>query len=189
MRSIEIERISNSDTVPDTIKSLYESSFPFDERRPWEATRCLINQADETYNFMIIKQSGRPIGMAVIWRFELFDYCEYLAVVHSKRGVGIGSKVLKLLLAKRKTPLVLEVEPPSQDPMTIRRIEFYKRNGFTLHEAFEYRQPPYHAEGKPLRLMLMTNGPEIDLDAVTAIIHKNVYNKSDPDIAEAVTNN
>ena len=73
--------------------------------------------------------------------------------------------------------LLLEVELPEEE-LSRRRIGFYERCGFTLH-PYEYLQPPYHAEGEPFPLRIMTSGTnsftQEDFQKCRDLIYRHVY--------------
>lgn len=64
------------------------------------------------------------------------------------------------------------------EEMAQRRINFYKRQGFTLWEK-EYQQPPYKPGDPFLPMYLMVKGDlqcDRDFEEVKRRIHKEVYN-------------
>lgn len=70
--------------------------------------------------------------------FRKFIFIDYLLVNPNTRGKGIGRKVLDDFKQTGKV-IFLEVEPPEgEDTDTVRRIEFYERNGFRKAEHIEY---------------------------------------------------
>lgn len=71
----------------------------------------------------------------------------------------------------------MEVEAPEEE-MAIRRINFYKRHGFTLWEK-PYMQPPYKPGDGYLPMLLMAYGSlecEKDFEYVKERIYREVYN-------------
>ena len=70
-----------------------------------------------------------------------------------------------------------EVEMPEEE-MAIRRINFYKRQGFTLWEK-PYMQPPYKSGDDYLPMLLMAYGDlecDKDFEQVKKCIYREVYN-------------
>ncbi len=64
-----------------------------------------------------------------------FFYVAYLAIDAKFRGLGLGSKLLALIVTQNpRAQIVLDVEPPHEDApnlaQRLRRIEFYGRHGF-----------------------------------------------------------
>ena len=65
---------------------------------------------------------------------EIF-YVAYLGIDAKFRGLGIGSRLLALIVTQNpRAQIVLDVEPPHEDApnlaQRLRRIEFYGRRGF-----------------------------------------------------------
>ena len=105
-----------------------------------------------------------------------FYYIEHFAIDPSLRNGGYGKRVLESIQTKLQGPIVLEVEEPTEE-MSIRRINFYKRLNFTLHEK-PYMQPPYRTGDSGLPMLLMTYGDidmEKDFDKVKNMLYKEVY--------------
>jgi len=67
------------------------------------------------------------------------------------------------------------VEPP-EDELSRRRVQLYRRLGFTLNDG-SYFQPPFYGNPKPLPLMLMSTRPlsASEFASTAASIHRNVY--------------
>lgn len=166
---MEFLKLNISDCEKD--KALYINSFPKDERRLWQG--IIDNLQKQEFDFYSVYSQGGFVAICAVWNFKDFVYVEYLAVDGSLRNKGIGSKILSLLKEKYAKDLVLEVEKP-ENAMAKKRIEFYKRNGFSLLEDF-YMQPPY-AEGlNELELKIMTTNPTIPFNTIKHTLHKEVY--------------
>ena len=117
--------------LPNEIKPL-EDILSMVEAGTYEIYGLFENgaEADEShYNLL---------GYATLWKkpgvpLVLLDY---LGVNAEKRNAGIGGKILGFL-KERESCLVLESEipvpgdPEDENDIRRRRIEFYKRNGFT----------------------------------------------------------
>ena len=109
-----------------------------------------------------------------------YTYVEHFAIDPAARNGGIGAEAMKQFLVFCGTPVVLEVEMPT-DEMSKRRIGFYERLGFKLDNQV-YHQPPYREGGEWLEMRLMTYG-DVDLEhsfeLVKNCLHKNVYGVKD----------
>ena len=147
--------------------SLYELSFPVDERRLYESPEhflAFLKSREGKFCAYEIMDGGSFAGFITSWEFEGYVYVEHFAVDGSMRGSGIGSEAFSLLLekaAQKGKPLILEVEMP-EDELSRRRIGFYERLGGKLRTDFEYVQPPYRKDSSPLPMRIMTWG-EIEL--------------------------
>ena len=107
-------------------------------------------------------------------------YVEHFAIDPAARNGGIGAEAMKQFLVFCGTPVVLEVEMPT-DEMSKRRIGFYERLGFKLDNQV-YHQPPYREGGEWLEMRLMTYGDvdlEYSFEQVKNCLHKNVYGVKD----------
>ena len=176
----------------DSLVRIYRESFPIDEQRPLESMAHLIADEPRYTMYAIVDTDGqrlkamsesqelridsqRPIGLLTTWEFADFIYIEPFAIAPTLRSQGYGSEALKAFIKEHSTPLILEAEPPT-DALSIRRIKFYERCGFTLHN-YPYMQPAYTKESHPVELRLMgTLATEATpLTRVTQILHHEVY--------------
>lgn len=139
----------------DNAFALYESSFPREERRDMpEQERAMKN---ENYHFDLILEGDELYGVMLYWETEDFVFLEHFTTMPQIRGRGYGARALDLLKAKNKTVL-LEIEPPV-DEMSIRRYEFYKRNGFKMNPYYHI-QAKYHLGDEDLELKVLSY-PEV----------------------------
>lgn len=121
------------------LRAAYEkdlrAAFPANELRPLDVLERLCD--DGVYEPLALFEEGVPVGYAFLWKdtdgFLLFDY---LAVSESRRGDGLGTKILQAVLQRcALAPAVFgEVEAPlgidaAQDAVICRRLGFYQRNG------------------------------------------------------------
>lgn len=157
------------------VRRIYETSFPVDERRDYDSLLQLVEQ-EEAFNLEVVYRDDVVVGFISSWHFDAWRYVEHFAVEAAVRGCGIGQEVLRRFLDSDVKPVVLEVEPPT-DATSRKRIEFYKRQGFRLHDSYRYIQPPYDPSKNPVELLLMTcNAPcDCDLDALATLLHRRVY--------------
>ena len=161
----------------DSVRCLYATSFPKEERRCFNELFQLCD--DKTVPFAVATAlcDGDFAGFITLWKFDKFLYIEHFAVVESMRGCGIGGKILENIIAKyREQPIVLEVEIPSNN-LARRRIGFYEKYGFNIWESVDYVQPPYEADGQNVPMKLMSRNiptPSFLHDCV-AVMYRNVY--------------
>lgn len=154
---------------------LYESSFPYAERRPTQQW-LLKYQSSDIFKIDAIIINGEFDGFISYWLMDSFIYVEHFATMPQCRGKGIGGCVIELFRNKVKCPIVLEVEPPADD-VSRRRIGFYKRHGFhQLSQA--YMQPSYHEGGSSFPLQIMCTDVEYAVQHFSQIvqsIYRHVY--------------
>lgn len=110
----------------DLVENLYLKSFPKEERFPfWVLEEC--SKEDNSILYAII-DNNKFIGMCYLVNCNEAYYLMYLAVEPEFRNNNYGSKILQDLKEKFKT-LFLSVDEPVDD-LSIRRKNFYLRNGF-----------------------------------------------------------
>lgn len=139
------------------VERLMQESFPLDERRAEELQRQ-VTDSEERFRCLLITDGPFRVGLITLWSFPGFTYVEHLATSPDVRNKGYGKQIMEHLSSYVPGLILLEVEPP-EDEMSRRRIGFYERCGFTLH-PYEYLQPPYHPDGAPFPLRIMTAGAE-----------------------------
>lgn len=168
---IEIKNIRSEEPLYSFIENLLISAFPIQERRDIEAQRQLTNDSSIFHNNVLIA-NGIPIGLITYWDMEIFYYIEHFAIDEKNRNKGYGQEVLNILKKTLKAPIVLEAEVPN-DEISQRRINFYQRQGFILHNI-HYLQPPYRKGDLWLPLKLMTYG-KIDMNNQYEFIKNKIY--------------
>ncbi len=158
-------------------RKLYESAFPPSERRPTDEWIYKISNEPAFTLYFIVDERQHFLGFITLWNFDDFSYIEHFATQGYVRGQGIGGRAIDMLRTlEPEKCIILEAEPP-EDPMAIRRIEFYKRHGFRLLD-YEYIQPPYSPDNVAIHLKLMTNLDNINkehIENVVATIKRHVY--------------
>ena len=175
MSLFELYRITNRNDLrlPEALR-LYTDAFPEDERRNDEDFLNILDSDDRFYCYAVSDKEGF-VGLITFWKLSDFYYCEHFAIAPGSRNGGVGGKVLQQVFKEGFAPLLCEVEPPD-DETALRRIGFYQRYGFVLHEDFDYLQPPYNAGKKSLPMQLMTFGfPEGKVKEVVNELKEVVY--------------
>lgn len=173
MKSYNLTNISTGDF--NSFYKLMCEAFPPIERRHLENQRKLLQ--NDFYKIVGYKEDNNVIAFIASWEFENFNFIEHFAVDSSYRGNGIGSKILKQYLNNHNNkPIFLEVEYPKDD-YSKRRIEFYKRLGFSLNN-YEYVQPPLEEGNELLPLKIMSYPKEFNnkqLNQFKNNVYKYVY--------------
>lgn len=181
IRLQQIKSIADKNLEP--LITLFEESFPLNERRDTDKVRSLITSSnDMIFNAIIDSESQDSLlGLMIYWKIENFYYLEYFAVFPEMRNKKIGEKALHLLkeISQGKT-LILEAEPYSDSNsndlnLSKRRIEFYQRNGFSIIEK-NYFQPAYSLdkEGLPLWILGISNDDD-NISTIIESMKKYVY--------------
>lgn len=173
---IAIRRISTEGELWHAEK-LYLESFPLPERRETSDWIEYTWNKPEFHNNVIF-HGGNIVGFISYWEFPGFVYVEHFAMNEDMRGHGLGGKALDLLLRKYNSekPVVLEVEMPA-DEVSKRRIDFYRRHGFSLRPE-QYFQPPYRKGDETMELKIMVHTPKPDsfsFDTTVSTLKREVY--------------
>ncbi len=172
--NIVITDLKDCMDMADAVRQLYIDAFPPEERRPWDKFKELL-ESEPSFDVHVVTADGAFAGFISIWSLRDVCYGEHFATLQSLRGAGIGGAVLDEILKQLPKPFVGEVEPPETSDVAKRRIGFYARHGLHTFDDYDYIQPPYSPELPSVRLLLMSNDREIDLDATTREIHERVY--------------
>ncbi|MGL4520612.1 MAG: GNAT family N-acetyltransferase [Phocaeicola sp.] len=176
---IKLRKIKTTDEKEYTfVENLLVTAFPEVERRENDAQRFYTDN-NSHFHCYIIEEEEQLIGFVNLWKFDIFCYVEHIAIDPNLRNGGYGKQLLdKIKEIAGNLPIILEVEHPN-DEMSSRRINFYKRADFTLHEL-PYIQPPYRVGGQELPLYLMSYGNinmEREYKKIKSEIHREVYNQ------------
>ena len=144
--------VPNEGPIADTVKEIYERSFPPEEQVPLPelAQGAMRDEVD----FLAWIDPSLPAGedragnvVALTFSFAFPDlfYLGFLAVDGSVRSAGYGSRILTHVRERYgDVPQLLEIEPVVREAgnyqQRVRRLRFYERNGFTVtnmltHEA------------------------------------------------------
>ena len=154
---------------PDEYEGVYEimnEAFPVDEKRTFDEEKELLSNPSFEILVWQDAKSEKIKGFITSYRMNGFRFIEHFAVGAKYRNEGIGKAVLSEL-CKADERLCLEVEPPVTE-QAVRRIEFYRRNGFSLN-PYPYVQPPISKGTNAVPLMIMTTGGEVDETEFTRI--------------------
>ncbi len=132
---------------------LYESAFPYAERRSLEEQRLIF--AHTHYRLEAWAEENRLFGFIGWWQCDAWRFAEHYAIAPEARSSGYGSRFLQEWMKESDDPVVLEIEPEIDD-ITRRRRVFYHRLGFRYNAGIDYYQLPFHRELQPLKLWLLT---------------------------------
>ncbi len=161
----------------DRVYEIMEESFPPDERRDYEAQKALLK--NKNYKIYVINDDINNDIKAFIAIYELKNiiFIEHFAVSSAYRNQGLGSVILNELLGVYDKPFCLEAEPPENE-ISIRRIEFYKRNGFSYND-YAYEQPAFSDDKRAVPLKIMSSGKVLsyeDFTDIKTVLYRDIYN-------------
>lgn len=169
--------VSTSQNLSEELEQIYKGSFPPDERRDWKKMKELLIQPKFILNQIFKDQV--LIGLITLWNLPNFVFIEHFAILEPKRGKGIGTLVLKQVIAKNPTTLIVEVEEPNTGEAR-RRIAFYERSGFSACEGIYY-QPPYALDKNKVKMLLMSFPEKIsqlNFNEIKTKIYREVYQQA-----------
>ena len=146
--------------------NLYEESFPIAERRKLEDH--LRASESEFFHPVSIWDEDQLIGIVFYWEWSSYRYIEYLAVNPELHGHGYGSQIIKKIRDSKYT-IILEIDPLINE-LSVRRLQFYERAGFTL-TPYRFMHLPYRLDGAPQELLILSY-PQM----ITKEQHKNFLN-------------
>lgn len=151
-KNMDVKKISKLEDCLD-IKKLYEENFPKKERTNFYS---LLSGLYASFKLYALYDKNTVKAFVHLNSTEDFVHINYFAVSKLYQGQGIGSQFLTWLKKKFiEKPIVLDVELENQNNNNnfdrVRRINFYKKNGFVLSNyVFEWQKelfsPMYYGE-------------------------------------------
>ncbi|WP_435951933.1 GNAT family N-acetyltransferase [Dryocola sp. BD626] len=152
---LTIKRITGTDAEWFAeVDALYESAFPFHEKREPEAKASALK--NDRYALQAWFDGEQFIGMIGAWRFDGFTYIEHLAVNGTLRAQGYGKRMLSQFLQMH--PLtILEIDPLTTE-IAHKRLRFYQSLGFCENDYAHYH-PSYHV-GTPDHDLIVLSYPQ-----------------------------
>jgi ribosomal protein S18 acetylase RimI-like enzyme len=173
---LNFHRINSvSEPLFEKLYNLYIKAFPLNERRSWDGLEHELLY-EKKFNPHALLQNNQFVGFFNYWTFEHFIYIEHFAILDHLRNQKIGSDVIEIFKKQTKLPIILEVEIPNNQ-LAIRRIDFYKRMGFSVISN-EYQQPPYEGEGVLIPMHIMCNDIEFGaqyFEMIKQTLYSKVY--------------
>lgn len=148
---METHRITDETDVfyPDFMR-LYEASFPAYERRTQAQRRRAIS--DPRFHLEAVLDAGAFAAFNAYWDFGDCTFIEHVAVDPKMRGGGVGSWILEDFFARNPKTCVLEIDPP-EDDISVRRLRFYERHGFSQTPFFI---SPIYGSGGDEKLLILS---------------------------------
>lgn len=135
---MKFEQIKSDSKYYDEIISLYERSFPVNERR--DLTPIFTDKSDDDEVLGLINNDD-VVGFVVLLNHEDITHIIYFAIEEKYRDHGYGSKIIEML--KERYPhkrILADVEEPEEDcdnyEQRVKRVNFYLRNGFVKSDVY-----------------------------------------------------
>lgn len=128
---IRLERVTKQTPELDRIKSLYQSAFPENERKP---LGLFLEEAD-CCDFVAFYEGDLYCGFAILLTWKDITHILYFAVENTLRDRGYGAQALKLLWSLRPgNRFIADIEVDdihsSNHGQRQKRKQFYLRNGY-----------------------------------------------------------
>jgi GNAT superfamily N-acetyltransferase len=147
---------------------IYESSFPFNETRPFEDIVNMLRN-DKNYHLIVSLNNNSVIGISLMYIFRSLNIglLDYMAISPSYRGQGLGKEIFNFTFEKlcsiitNGIGLLIEIQKENNlldhQEMTIRknRIGFYNKLGAKLLDKVNYLLPPIYPSNKEEEMYLM----------------------------------
>ena len=146
--------------------------FPIEEMKSKEHIEILLTDKQEIYK----KDEGPDHVLLYVERDE-FIFIDYLFVSKKSRGQGLGRKLIQKLQKRQKT-ILLEVEPVQEhDDDTLKRLRFYKREGFKHASSISYsRKSLATKENTPMEILYWPSDSSIEDEDVFNFM-KEIYSE------------
>ena len=145
--AIEAESLTFTNSLIDTrfesdLKNLYESSFPEDEKVPYDL--LLAKAKEEKISLLNVVKDDEFVGLAFVVNHLDITFLFYLAVKEEERNQGIGSSILSYINNKYKdNRVIINIEALDEKASNyderLKRKAFYERNGF-VDLAYQIRE-------------------------------------------------
>lgn len=162
---------SNEDYRADEIFSSYCNAFPEDERRCEEQFRFLFRK--DKVKVVSILDGLKNVGYMICWELSNFVFVEHFEIYSEFRSQKFGSEAIRELF-KNYSKIVLETEPENLDEISKNRVDFYRKNGFSVVDE-NYIQPAYEDGKNAVPLWLLANYTPENSDLLRDEIYDTVY--------------
>lgn len=130
---VRLEAVAPDSPYKNALEAINEEAFPECERVSLD--ELFATGKDGNLEIVGIFAGKTPVGFFVVRKFGLLRYLAYFAVDSARRGCGVGSTALRMLMKRYEgCQLVTEFEAPDEssenNEIRLRRRGFYLRSGF-----------------------------------------------------------
>ena len=148
-KELIFKRVDRTVEDLETIRGLYDRSFPDNERIPFD---WLLKSKDPLQEMCAAYEDKMFVGMYYLYFKDELIYLSYICVMEELRDLGYGSKILSKIkdryLDRRIVIDIEEVREGDKDhEHELKRRAFYLKNGFFSTEIF------YHIYGVDYELL------------------------------------
>lgn len=152
------------------VKKLYLEAFPQEERLPF-FRMVLLSMLKPSVKLLSYYDGNRFSGFTFTVEMDSFLYINYIAVCPNMRSHGCGKSMVDLLNQRHPKPQLCEVKLPTEGdpeyPKDLRRMEFWKRNGFDFYDNQHIIQNPHG-----ISYVICGKGIEFDRESYFAIFDR-----------------
>lgn len=190
---------------------IYESSFPFNETRPFEDIVNLLRN-DKNYHLIVSLNNNSVIGISLMYIFRSLNIglLDYMAISPSFRRQGVGKEIFNFTFEKlcsiitNGIGLLIEIQKENNlldlQEITIRknRIGFYNKLGVKLLDKVNYLLPPIYPSNKEeVEEMYLLIKPIKEIYYLSKeqviryinIIYSTIYKYYDNDLLDKISSN
>lgn len=146
-------------------------SFPKEEYRNLDKIAYNTDN-EEKFTSCVLTYGGNPVGIISYWDIDDYCYVEHFAIKKELRGSNYGGNSIRKFINHISKNIILEVELPV-GVVEQKRIEFYKKIGFSLWSK-DYKQPPYRNTDGYIDMLIMCHGT-LDEEKAFDIVKKGIY--------------
>ena len=130
---VRLEAVAPDSPYKNALEAINEEAFPECERVSLDG--LFATGKDGNLEIVGIFAGKTPVGFFVVRKFGRLRYLAYFAVDSARRGCGVGSTALRMLMKRYEgCQLVTEFEAPDEssenNEIRLRRRGFYLRSGF-----------------------------------------------------------
>ncbi|QXE02367.1 GNAT family N-acetyltransferase [Terribacillus sp. DMT04] len=158
-----------------SVYNLMQRSFPQAEYRNFEDQLALLERED--YHIHTYEKNNSLAAFYARYILAELTFIEHIAVDERYRGQGLGSQIMREVIAGTEQRIVLEVEPTADSINAARRVRFYEQLGFHLND-YSYEQPALRPGSSAVPLQLMSYPRSLDaknFSQVKQSIFEHVY--------------
>lgn len=160
----------------DQVFKLMQETFPIDEYRPYGIQKALLNKPEFKIYVVNDSDSKQIKAFISVWDLKKYTYIDHFVVNPTYRQAGLGSAILKQLKDMSSQQIIFEVEPICNE-ITLKRVQFYERNGFFLN-PYDYMQPPIAVGRASIELKIMTSDYLVNknhFNDIVATLYHSIY--------------
>ena len=166
-----IQITDREDFRAEEIFAAYNAAFPEDEKRTEAQFQALFSHPN--VKVFCVLHELQFVGYVIGWQLSHFVFLEHFEVFPEFRNQNFGTAILSQLF-ENHGKIILEAEPAALNRNAARRIEFYRRNNFSVVDE-HYIQPAYSKEKSAVEMWLLANFVPENLAVVKEEIFDIVY--------------